>query len=256
MKLIITNPSSDPVSYLNGLVSIEANSSLEVSSSNWVKLYEDLTFLTDIRNSNLAVSDGVTTYKYPYSEEYVKFILKDFNNRDSDGRLLSRPVAGKAGWKAQFHSIRISTSTENGVHNKNKAGEDLGFTTYTMKDANGDVTTNPAEAVQTVVTWEPTHDMEIIGGMLFQKTSPDQDVWMYVTAAAHIPTQYGGSIAFAEGGINLYDAPSGGHVDFDGRAAKYTTYDTVNHSGRFEILLKHPAGYVHKFSMIFELFKP
>ncbi len=175
---------------------------------------------------------------------------------DAEGASVSRGKAAKAGWKAQFHSIRISTATVGGVYNKNKSGQDIGFCTYTMYDVNGQVTADVVQCVKTVVTWEPTHNMEIVGGRLLQRSAPTTDVWMYVTAAAHIPAQYGGSVTFTDGGINLYDVGDGGETDFDGRAAKFVAYDPINHSGRFEILLKHDAGVQHSFSLIFELFKP
>lgn len=209
--------------------------------------------LSDIGTGNLIVNDGsvdITDVATAINK------LKGNAPTDENGRILIRQVAAAAGWKAQFQSIRISTATSNGVHNKNKAGADLGFCTYTMYDAENAVTTDPTIATKTIVTWEPTHNMEIVGGRLFQKTSPTTDVWLYVTAAAHIPAQYGGSIAFAEGGINLTDVSDGGKVDFDGRVSKFIAYDPTYHSGRFEILLKHDAGVQHTFSIVFDLFKP
>ncbi len=181
---------------------------------------------------------------------------KKLEAKDGDGALILRPKAAQAGWKAQFHAIRISTATQNGVYNKDKNGNDLGFCMYTMYDAQNQVTTNAADCVKTIVTWEPTHHMEIVGGRLFQRQAPSTDMWMYVTAAAHIPAQYGGSVEFLQGGMNLKDVADGGEVDFDGRAAKYIAYDSVNHSGRFEILIKHDAGVQHSFSLVFELFRP
>lgn len=175
---------------------------------------------------------------------------------DAEGAVTSRSKAAKAGWKAQFQTVRISTSTTNGYYNKNKNGGDLGFCTYTMYDAQNQITTDEASCVKTILTWEPTFNMELVGGRLFQKHSPTSDIWLYVTAAAHIPANYGGSIEFLQGGMNLQDIPESGEVDFDGRVAKYIPYDTVYHSGRFEILLKHDAGVKHSFSLVFELFKP
>lgn len=175
---------------------------------------------------------------------------------DEEGATISRTKAAKKGWKAQFHSIRISTATEGGAHSKRRDGTDTGFCTYIMKDAQGEVTTDPQQCVETIVTWEPQHDMEIVGGQALQKEPPNSNIWMWVTAAAHIPEIYGGSIAFTEGGINLQDIGVGGVVDFDGRASKYIKYDPIYHSGAFEICLKHDAGVQHSFTLIFELFRP
>jgi hypothetical protein len=176
--------------------------------------------------------------------------------KDSDGSPIHRLRAAKAGWKAQFHSMRIVTSKTDGVRSKHRDGTDIGFASYTMKDINGDTTTVEADCVETIINWEPTHDMEIVGGQLFQKASATAEVWLWVTAAPHIPEAYGGNIAFIEGGVCLEDIESGGVVDFDGRVAKYIAYDPINHSGRFEICLKHPAGHQHKCTIVFEFFRP
>lgn len=211
--------------------------------------------LIDISTGDLVVNNGTSDILDVASAiNYLKGL--DSEPRDADGAKVQRIKAAKVGWKAQFHAIRISTATANGVHNKSKSGSDLGFCVYTMYDAQNAVTADPATCVKTVVTWEPTHDMEIVGGRLFQKTSPNQDVWLYVTAAAHIPSQYGGSVEFLQGGMNLSDVSDGGEVDFDGRASKFIAYDSVNHSGRFEILINHPVNFQHSFSIVFELFRP
>lgn len=210
--------------------------------------------IADLSSGDLSIGDGVTYQSA--GANAVNFLLEvDVSPTDADARLMVRPVAAKAGWKAQFHAIRISTSTTNGVYNKDKTGADLGFCTYTMKDANGDTTSDTTQCVQTIVTWEPNYDIEIIGGNLFQASPASQNIYLYVTAAAHIPAQYGGSITFSEGGINLADIGSGQTVDFDGRVSKYIAYDATYHSGRFEILLKHPAAFVHNFTLVFHLFR-
>jgi hypothetical protein len=209
--------------------------------------------LSDIGAGNLIVNDGsidITDVATAINK------LKGNQPTDSSGRLLVRQVAAAAGWKAQFNTVRISTSTTNGFHNKDKAGNDLGFCTYTMYDASNQVTTNTADCVKTVVTWEPTHDIEVIGGRVFQKSAPTTDMWLYVTVAAHIPANYGGSVVFAEGGVNLSDIGVESQTNFDGRVSKYVAYDSTNHTGRFEILVKHDAGIQHNFNVLFEFFKP
>lgn len=232
---------------------IEPGEYYTIQDTELLRWQNDAKVLESILDSSLVFNDGDSDYSDPVE---ALNLLKDILPKDSDGRILQRPVAGRAGWKAQFHAMRITTSTENGVYSKDKNGNDLGFCTYTMYNEANQVTTNIAECVKTVVNWEPTHDMEIIGGRVFQRQAPNTDIWMYVTAAAHIPANYGGSVAFLQGGMNLYDIADGGEADFDGRAAKYITYDSQNHSGRFEILFKHNAGIQHSISLVFEMFKP
>lgn len=79
MKLILINTSSDSLSYVGGLVAVSSYGSLDVPPGLWVRLYDDLTFLTDLRNSNLIVNDGVTSYRYPNTEEVVRDAINRVN---------------------------------------------------------------------------------------------------------------------------------------------------------------------------------
>lgn len=178
-------------------------------------------------------------------------------DRDGSGEIIE-PIRRitSIGWKAQFHCVRISTSVVGGVYNKNKSGQDLGFTTHVLKDAQGNTTTNPAQAVKTIVTWEPNHNIHIIAGKLLQAQAPNGQAVLYVTNAPDIPAQYGGSVPFSEGGLDLRDVPAGGQTDFDGRAAKYINYDPANHSGKWEFQVNHDAGLVHSFTILLEFFRP
>jgi hypothetical protein len=236
-------------------MNIEPSVYYEIEALELFRWQNDSKVLLDVATGNLLVNNGTADLlDISAAINYLKNI--DSSPKDSDGATILRQKAAKAGWKAQFHAIRIKTATTNGVHNKDKNGNDLGFCTYTMFNSENQVTTDPTQCTKTVVTWEPTHDMEIVGGRLLQKQAATDDVWIYVTAAAHIPTNMGGSIAFLEGGVNLQDVADGGEVDFDGRAAKYIAYDATYHSGKFEILFKHPVNFQHTSTLVFELFKP
>lgn len=105
MKIILINSSSDPCSYVGGLVIVPAEGQLDVPPGIWVRLYSDLTFLTDLRNSNLFTNDGVTTYRYPDTETHVRDALNriDFTNIRKDfsysstqtNTILLTPTTGK-----------------------------------------------------------------------------------------------------------------------------------------------------------------
>ena len=79
MKLIIVNTSSDVLSYVGGLVSVSSYGSLDVAPGLWVRLYDDLTFLADLRNSNIIINDGVTSYRYPQTEDVVRDAIDRVN---------------------------------------------------------------------------------------------------------------------------------------------------------------------------------
>jgi hypothetical protein len=234
---------------------IEPSEYYTIAPSELPKWQNDSKVLSDIASGKLLLNNEIEDIAdVAVAINTLKGI--DASPTDDDGSKIIRSKAANAGWKAQFHSVRVSTATSNGVRSKKRDGTDTGFCTYTMYDINGNVTALPLLCAKTVVTWEPNHDMEIVGGQLLQAVPPISDVWMYVTAAAHIPAQYGGSIAFTEGGINLSDVGVGGNVNFDGRVSKYIAYDATYHSGRFYIELQHPANFQHNFTLVFELFKP
>jgi len=191
-----------------------------------------------------------------FETNYKSLANKKLNAIDSDGRVITRPIAAQSGWTAQFHTLRISTSTTSGVYSKKRDGTDTGFCTYVMKDVNGATTATPADCVETQVTWEPNYDTERVSGKLYQKEPPAQDVYLWVVGAPDVPAQYGGNVAFTEGGINLADVGIGGTADFDGRASKFIAYDPTYHSGKFLIVCKHSAGFAHSFTIMFEIFKP
>lgn len=105
MKIIVNNPSSDGLSYVGGLVLVPAESSFEVPSGFWTRLYSDVQFVTDLRNSNLIINDGVTNYRYPESEIKVRDLIdrleftpvrKDFTFTNTQtNTIIWTPATGK-----------------------------------------------------------------------------------------------------------------------------------------------------------------
>lgn len=93
------------MSYLSGLVVISANSSANVPAGLWTRLYSDAQFLIDLRNSNLIVNDGATNFRYPASEDYVKYAIanlqftpvrKDFSYSSTQtNTVIWTPASGK-----------------------------------------------------------------------------------------------------------------------------------------------------------------
>jgi len=105
MKIILVNNSSDTFSYLSGSVIAPANGSIDVPSGLWKRLYADLTFLNDLRNSNLVVNDGVSNFRFPNSEDLIKYALaslkfdsvrKDFTySTTQTNAVIWTPTSGK-----------------------------------------------------------------------------------------------------------------------------------------------------------------
>ena len=174
--------------------------------------------------------------------------------KDSDGAPLVRGKVTKSGWHIQLHSMEISTATTNGFFNKDDNDNDLGFCTYTMKDSGGNTTTDPTQCVKTILDWECGYDYEIMGAFIRQKTAPTVDVRMWVIAAPDIPANFGGSKYFANGGLNLKHIDSSA-VDSDGKAPKFIAYDPINHSGKFRMILTHPADTQHTFMLTWQIYQ-
>lgn len=105
MKVVLINLSSDNLSYVNGAVAIPAYGTIEVPPGLWTRMYADISFLADLRNSNLVVSDGVTQYRYPDTERAVRDAIdrvefspvkKDFTYSSSQNNtVIWTPTSGK-----------------------------------------------------------------------------------------------------------------------------------------------------------------
>lgn len=86
MKLIVKNPSSDSYSYINGTITINSASELNVNSIYWYSLYTDSDFQKDLKLQNIIISDGISDYRFPESQQYIeKLLTLSIGNRDSVG---------------------------------------------------------------------------------------------------------------------------------------------------------------------------
>ncbi len=250
MKLILINSSSDPFSYLAGLVIVPANGSLDVDPSYWFSLYSDPTFLKDLRLNNILINDGISTYDMPKSEEYLGFTNNfNYNNKDIDGAAIVRTKAAKKGWSFWAVPIELTTSKLSGeLYCKDSLGVDIPGITCKIYDGQGaQITTSGDDGVnlsgceKTVMDFEPAFDFEMIGGALRIHNNPAEDVRLWVVGAPDIPAIYGGSKEFASG-VNLKFLAPDSSFEIDGRVTKFVTYSPVTHSGKLRVILKHPAG--------------
>lgn len=177
--------------------------------------------------------------------------------RDSDGSPLQRVKITTSGWHYQLHGLEFSTSSLT-IESKKEDGTNFGFTTIKCYDTENNLLTTQeqcdASAVKTIIDWEPNHDLEVIGGMVKQAVAPTEDIRIWVVGVPDVPVQYGGSKLFAAN-INLKYMGQEEGVRVDGRAPKYLVYNSVYHSNKLRLILKHPAGHKHPLHMIFEIFK-
>ena len=179
--------------------------------------------------------------------------------RDADNAVLSRTKITESGWHFQAHCLEFKTSELGSDYNKDEDEVDLGFTTlkcYNSSDveltAQGDCDT---DATRTVVTWEATHDVEVIGGKLSQTTAPATDTRLWIRAVPDVPKVAGGSVDFAQGGVNLKTLGDNGELDLDGKTAKLMNYDATYHTNKFRFTVRHDAGQKHCVMFVVYMFK-
>lgn len=179
--------------------------------------------------------------------------------RDTEGAALSRVKITKTGWHFQLHGIEFITSKLNSLFNEDVDGNDLGFTSIKYYDNTdtelvaGTQLELDNNCVKTVVDWEVSQDIEVIGGLLEQSTTPSTDVRMWVIAIPDLTVEQGGSIPFAQGGINLrYMANA---IDIDGKTPKLLPYDATYHTNKFRMIVKHDVGIQCPVHMLFKLFR-
>lgn len=213
------------------------------------------------RNDTLVISDmadGNLQFSLDGNNFYIgaaavrKFLEVDYEI-DSDGAQITRVKTTQTGWHYEPQWVELTTATLNGFYFKDKAGSDLAGITFKLYDANNVETNDGALAVKTVLLWQPPFDIEIFGVRIYQAQAPTQDVRFWITAAPHIPSNYGGDIRFTNGGHNLKLLPE--YVQLDGKTAKRVNHDPVYASNRFEVIVKHPAGYAHNFGFMVEMYR-
>lgn len=220
----------------------------------------DSKVLTDVGSGDGVMNDG--TADITGVAEAVNF-LKDVDPtpRDTDGSPLSRQKVTQSGWNYQMHGFEFKSAQLDSFYSKKIDGSDFGFGVLKcFKDNAGslvecvDQADADTNAIVTQVEWEPTHDYEIIGGMLKQLSAPAQDLRVWVIGVPDVPEAYGGFKPFVVS-VNLKFMGVEEGVKVDGRAPKKLVYDVVNHTNKLRLFFRHPAGFKHDMHMIVELFK-
>jgi hypothetical protein len=214
----------------------------------------DFTFFTKIPKESPASADQ-TDFETNYKPAGNAVLVP----KDTDGVHLSRTKITQSGWHFQLHGTEFITSKLNSAFNEDKDGNDLGFTTLKFYDSGDTELTAGTQAeldancVKTVFTWEPTQDIDVIGGLLEQPTPADEDIRMWIIAIPNLTPAQGGSVPFTQGGINLRYIS--GNIDLDGKTAKSLPYDAVYHTNKFEITIKHSTGKQWPLHMLFKIFR-
>lgn len=231
---------------------------IEGANLTWYQTSDDI--MADLASDEIRMSaDGASDYSTSPAAN-ISFLLGSAPYpTDTDGAQLTRTKMTKTGWHYQCNAVQWETSKLSSNYNKDKAGSDLGFSAIKFYDdedteltVQGDLDT---DCVKTVITFEATHDIEIIGGILYQSEQPATAVRIWVTAVPDLTVEQGGSVPFCQGGINLAMMGTGQIYSVDGRTPKHMPYNATYHTNKFEITCLHGAGVQHEIMMVFQLFR-
>jgi hypothetical protein len=262
MAKVIKNVDSTSHTYAGQLIA--EGSSYTIQATEQLKWSSDDALLADIASGKAVVNDGISDIVGISNQ--INFLKDgDMSPRDSDGSPLQRTKITTTGWHYQLHGVEFETSKLDSIQSKKVDNSEYGFTTVKFyKLVNGaevqiigddlNQTYLDSNCVKTVIDWEATHDLEIIGGLLRQQAVPTEDIRLWVVGVPDVSEAYGGSKPFAVN-INLMYIGLEDGVRVDGRAPKYLAYNATYHTTKLRLILRHSAGFNHKLHMIFELFK-
>lgn len=230
--------------------------------------------LEDLKLNHQVEYDAWLQSLRPINPEPSAPIVKIDTPEDADGRQLVRVATTNAGWIYSPRSLDFYTAKYNSLYNKDHEGAgiddsvDMGDTIQRFFDQSGleliKGSNESAEdfqirlsqnCIKTVVDFEPQYDIDIYGAKLMVKTSPMGRAYFWAIVAPDIPKAYGGSIPFMGGGWNLQMIEPRHICESDGKSSKTIHYDSVYHSGKIRLLVKHELGEVFGMQVLLEYYK-
>lgn len=211
-------------------------------------------------------------------DEFLSSYAPSGNNKlsqiDSDGATIARTKTTESGWHYEPRSIDFEIGGHNTLYNRKHEGSliddgtDYGDAYLRFYDAIGDqIIQGELEADEdyqirldqncylTVMDWQPTYDMDIIGGSIQVRKNILNNSYVWCIIAPDIPEQFGGSVPYFSGGLNLSFFSPGSSKQFDGRGIKRFVYDPVYNSNKFRFVIKHEAGEDCAIQIILDQFK-
>lgn len=216
--------------------------------------------------SQTEYTDWNTNYKSGSSDRLIPV--------DSDGSQINKPKTTDASWRYEPRCLDFYTSKHLSIYNRKDNGGgindgtdygDAGLKFYDSTDTElvqGGAETDAAfqirldaNCTKTIMWWQTTYDMDLIGGMLQLKNQPSADTYFWCVVAPDIPEGSGGSIPFFASGLNLHFYLAGTMHHYDGRGAKRFLADPVYNSNKFHFILKHPVGEQIGLQIVIDTFK-
>ena len=186
--------------------------------------------------------------------------------KDSDGSTLTRTKQTTLGWTFQDHTFEFSAGTYDSLYSKKQDGANFGFATIAFYEGSsgsetlitGDNATDQTylttNCTMTVMSWEPTHDYDLMSGELRFYAAVTVDARLWVLAVPDIPSSSGGSKLLLTGRNLRYVKPQDPIV-LDGRTVKHLAYNSNYHLNKLRFSLRHPTGFVLAIETCVQLYK-
>lgn len=174
---------------------------------------------------------------------------------------LTRITTCRVGNTLHERYISFTTSSQDSYDNTDYNNVNIGDIVYTMKkwvSGSPVTTTVNSECEETWIDWEPSYDIEIMGGLLDVPTElsgSNDNAWeVHIVAAPDVPVAYGGCIQLVTNPRLKWS--KGRQIGVDAALnPKVIKYDPVYHSGKIRTILKHPAGAQTEFQLNFKVFR-
>lgn len=237
--------------------------------------YELIAFDSRIEYSCIVdEDDNAGADKTDYETNYQGSANKPLETRDDDGSVIVKTKTTNAAWRYEPRCLDFYTSKLNSLYNRKDNGGgindgtdygDAGLKFYNSSDielTQGGAETDAAfqarldaNCTKTIMWWQATYDMDLIGGMLQLKNQPTDNTYFWCVVAPDIPEGSGGSVPFFASGLNLSFYKDGTMHHYDGRGAKRFIADPVYNSNKFHFILKHPVGEQVGLQIVVDTFK-
>lgn len=195
---------------------------------------------------------------------------------DSSGRMIIREASTEAGWHFQRLNMRFTGCKDGALWCEDKNGNDLSVLSVKFYDDIDATTANElsfqetghesetqvqfqarldAGCYKTEVKLNIPFDYEIMSGEVCTLSDVVTDSVLHVTAAPHIPAEFGGDVRFIVGESLKGVHRKGNNLRVDGRSPKMILNDDVNFSDIWEFVINHDPGDQEELQMTMEFFK-
>jgi hypothetical protein len=175
---------------------------------------------------------------------------------DESGKPFARFAIAKSGNVLQCFNTTFKTAKQNTLFSQDHKGNDYTFVQYTMYDNTNAITLTDANCVKTVIDFMPPWNYELVGGMMWHKNTPTENVYAYLIAMPDLDPSIGGQHEMCGGGFNLAFLGDNQNFGIDGKAPKELPYNGGIGTNKLRCEFHHPAGFEHDIMFQLRYYKP